>query len=400
MKKKLLLLILLSISILKTFASINPKVYIITDDFRNERINKMSEIIYFEQDYKLAEFTFLSFDYANSDKIVAPIYKKKNVNIKQIRVDCNENFCSKISNFIEFVNTSSNANTKLFICEENNLNCNFQSLNIEVSNLIDKQYSTIVEKIKDEIKLKSNKEKDLILFFYISFKQKTNTKNFIQFEKDTLIVDQDEALKLSPKYSSQFSSYQWSPSTNLNCSNCEYPIFNGKESTAYTLSCKDSMGCEVKSKSIYIKVKENCKFGYECIKILFNEIETPKYLFKNKSGRNTFDWTITSNSSGGYQFDLVTTNNCATKYKVIIQDLDGNLIWSREFLKEEVDKRSKNNYLDIYPNSLVFRLSLVSKQEIINEKFVRVKIISYDDKGNGYSICESPRISFAPCIKD
>ena len=396
MKNISLLFLILFVTLNKSFATSNTKVFIITDDIKSERINKMSEIIYFEQNFKLDQFTFLTFNKSN-EKSTLPNHKKKVVNIKQIRIDCNKNTCDEISSFIEFVNTSSNGNTKLFICEENNLNCNFQNLNIDVSTLIDKQYSTIAEKIKEEIASKKEKEKELILFFYISFKPKLITKSTLEFDKDTINMDQDESFKITPKYNQKFASYQWSPSTNLSCATCESPVFNGKESSTYTLICKDSLGCETKSKPIFFKINENCKLGNDCIRILFEEIETSKYVFKNNSGKSPYDWLIKANSSGGYQFDLVTSNNCATRYKVIIEDLKGSLIWSKEFAKDEVDKRSKNNYLDKYPTFLAFRLSLVSKQEIINEKEVRVRIISYDNKNNQYEECTSPRISFAPC---
>ena len=396
MKKTSILISILFLSFVRLFASSNTKVYIITDDINSERINKMSEIIYFEQNIKLDQFTFLFFNNGN-ENFTPPIHKKKVVNIKQIRVDCNRNTCSEIAKFIEYVNSSSSGNTKLFVCEEKDLSCNFQNLNIEYSRLIDKQYSTITEKIKDEIASKKEKEKELILFFYISFKPKLITNSAIEFDKDTIYLDQYESFKITPRYNQKFVTYQWSPSANLSCSNCESPVFNGKESSTYALICKDSFGCETKSKPIYFIINENCKLGYDCIRILFNEIENFKYLFRNNSGKSPYDWLIKANDSGGYQFDLVTSNNCASKYKVIIEDLKGNFIWSHEYLKEEVDKRTKIYILDKYPNLLVFRLQLRPVQEIIKNKEVRVRVLSYDNKNHHYEECTSPRISFASC---
>ena len=384
-----LLIILLNNSFFK--ANENIKVFIIVADNqqKSEDFDKMAEKIYFDNEYKVDKFEIIHMSKMN--KTTRNItHKKKSVAYKSSLIECNDNICDKLNGLVDYNKTES---TKFFFCEENPFNCNFNKFGVETILLNEKQYFTISDKIVEEIK---KNKKDLTLFFYIPSKKQTTLEN-IYFETDTLKVEEGSSIKIKPKFTKGITSFNWVPSTNLDCNNCSSPTLVAQSNSTYKIIAKDSLGCEIISKPLTIIVENSCKYGYGCIDFVFDKVYTPKYHFENESGDEIYDWQIKSNSSGGYQFDVITTTNCATKYKVIIEDLKGNQIWEKEYLKEDVDKRSKNNYHEEYPEYNVFRFSLNRIESFILKNPIRIKILSYDEKGNKYGTCTSKRIKFTPC---
>lgn len=384
-----LLIVLLNNAFLS--ANENIKVFIIVADNqqKNEDFDKMSKVIYFDNEYKVDNFEIIHMSKINrTTRNIAS--KKKTVVYKSSLIDCNDNVCDKLNGLVDYNKTES---TKFFFCEENPFNCNFNKFGVETILLNDKQYFTISDKINEEIK---KNKKDLTLFFYIPTIKKSTIEN-IYFDADTLKVEEGTSIKLKPKISKGITSFNWVPSTNLDCNNCSSPSLTVKTNSSYKLIGKDSLGCEIISKPLTIIVENTCKYGYSCVDFVFDKVSTPKYHFENESGDELYDWQIKSNSSGGYQFDVITTTNCATKYKVIIEDLKGNQIWEKEYLKEDVDKRSLNNYHEEYPDYNVFRFSLNRIESFIIKNPARIKILSYDEKGNKYGTCTSKRIKFTPC---
>ena len=381
--KHLLLLFFISSLHLQSNASEKIKVFILVGDNnqKNEDFDNISKYIYFDKDYKVDDFEIIHL--TKSNKITRSISsKKKIVTYKSNLLECSERMCDKLNGIVDLNKTEI---TKFFFCEENPFNCNFTKYGVETMLLNDKQYFTISDKINEEIK---KNKKELTLFFFIPSKRVLDSES-ITFDSDSLKVEEGTTIKLKPKYSKGIVNFEWKPSTNLDCSSCDFPNLTAKTSSSYQVKGKDSLGCEVISKPIKISVQNNCKLGHGCVNFDFDQISSPKYHFVNENGDENYDWQIKSNSSGGYQFDVITTSNCATRYRVIIEDLQGNSIWEKEYLKEDVDKRSKNNYHEEYPDHNVYRLSLNKIESFINKNTCRLKIISYDEKGNHYEVCKS-----------
>ena len=389
--KKINLLIFILFLGLRLNANNLVNVIILVEDNnqKSEDFDRLSKFIYFDNDFKLDKFEIIHLTrYNKSTRSIK--YKKKEVTYKSNLIECSNSSISKIGSIVDLNKTEV---SKFYFCEENPYNIDFKKYGVETFLLNDKQYSTISDKINEE--LKKNK-KELTLFFYLPSKKSTESESII-FDNDSLKIEEGTTFKLKPKFSKGLTSFQWTPQNQLDCSNCPNPNFNAKNSITYIVAGKDSLGCEIKSKPLNIIVESNCKDGTGCIELLLDQVNSSKFHFVNEAGDEVYDWQVKSNSSGSYQFDVVTSSNCASKYKVQIEDLKGNIVWEKEYLKEDVDKRSKNNYHQEYPQYNVFRLTLTRIENFIIRNPVKIKIFSFDEKGNKYEVCTSKRIKFTPC---
>ena len=110
-----------------------------------------------------------------------------------------------------------------------------------------------------------------------------------------------------------------------------------------------------------------------------------KFEAKKATSSAEWDWRIISNQSGGYVFDLVTNSNCAKKFRLKVLRHNTIVIYDEYYDREEVDKRSRNEYHDKYPDNFVFRVDL-SSDDISNliedaneEPYFTIEITSIDD---------------------
>jgi hypothetical protein len=389
MKKILYLIFLFNTFLSSANEGVKVILLIEDNDQKQEEFDKLSKIIYFDNTYKLDKFEIIHLSRTN--KTTRSIFhKKKEAIYKSSLMECSTNSISKIGSIVDLNKTEI---SKFYFCEENPLKIDFIKYGVETILLNDKQYSTISEIIADEIK---KNKKDLTLFFYLPSKKKVDNE-FVNFENDSLKIEEGSTVKLKTIYSKGIISFQWIPNNQLDCSTCPNPIFTAKNSMSYIVIGKDSLGCEIKSKPLNIIVDRNCKDGFGCIELIFDRVVSKKFRFVNDYGDELYDWQVISNGSGSYQFDVITSTNCADRYKIQIEDLKGNIIWEKDYLREDVDIRSKNKYHQEYPQYYVFRLLLTKIESYIIRNPVKIKILSFDEKGNKYEFCASKRIKFTSC---
>ena len=393
---KLVITLILIIVCNFTIASNKINIVIIIGDLKmtTSDVKKMADVIYLNEDYKVDNFSISHFS-NNVNNSENWLKKKKNISYKSNVISCDFDICSDLKGIINAYRTN---DSKLYFGEENTIDCNFPNNYITTSILRDNQYTTISEEIKKELK---NSKEEKTLFFYVH--GKTLKKQEVLFEKDTIEVTSNVEYKITPTIKSNFKSYKWTPSSNLSCSDCKTPVFKGENSSSYQLICVDSNGCEVISPKIYIKIKKNCDLGNQPSKLLLGQEYSSKYVFVNKKGKNDHEWNIAANGSGGgFTYDLLATNNCYEKYKVILIDLNGKEIWPQEYYKAATDKRAGTNLHELFPDKNVFHLNLSEFAQRIEDEetfIVKLKIITYDSNYNIIGETISDRLKFFKCEK-
>jgi len=376
--------------------------YLIINDSKmtSSDIKSMMNLIYLESDIKLNQFKVIH--YTNKlENTENWVNKKKIVEYKPTKTGCDFNACESISAIISLVKTE---RTKFYMCEKQ-LKCDFQSFGIESSLLPNKNESTLINKIKEEITLNKSSKKKLTIFFYIENNQ-INYKPQINFESENIQIKDSESYTLNPQITGNVANYNWVPSDGLSCSDCKNPVVRIDNNKTYTLTVSDSMGCSSISKTINVTVEKSCLCDKDLQKteILLGKLPIKKYKKRDPKKTAIWEWGIISNQSGGYVFDLVCKSVCAKKYKVVVRKSNGSPIYEDFYTIEEVDKRSRNDYHEKYPENFVFRLDLAELSDFLNdeEEYFTIEILSIDDSNlecfdKKYT---SPKVRLTKCNYD
>jgi hypothetical protein len=380
--------------------SSNIKIFIILNDnsLASSDVKKIVDYIYFKNKFKVFSFTILHFS-QNSEEQCQWKFKKKLVDYKPTKTDCNFSICD---NLIPILKYEKSEKTKFFNCESV-LPCSISNIGIETTNLSNKNESTIIEKINDEVELNRKSNKDLTLFFYLSGKELT-TKPTVTLPLDSIILtDPNTSISINPIYSSNFAKYFWNPKLGLSCSDCRYPKVSIDKRTVYSISGVDSTGCASNTATIIVDINKVCQDGYGKCDILFGTPEKPisvKFEHTERSKAVNYDWIIHANQSGNAEFEIITEPNCGTSFKLLIYDQKNNTIWQGFYDRADVDIRSRSNYHKIFPKKFVFKLNLKSIQGILKNtemRQYRIEIQSFDEKNNTYEIYKSPHVYFSNC---
>jgi hypothetical protein len=399
MKYNLLLLLIFNISILN--AKKEPvKVFLIIEDINKtpESIKEMIDFLYMESKSKFPEFSVIHYSF--KDHLQDEWGKKKKVLYKPFNLKCDFNSCSQFSNLVlldgaEKIKLYTNSD-ELLNCQENNQNIKKQQFNgteSAIGTILNKEY------------LENRKSKQsLSVYIYISASENYN-KPSISFQDSIVDIYKGDPLVLTPKSSGvEPLVYNWK-NIGKDCFDCKTVEVYPTKYITYSVNVSDNFGCESNNANISVRVKEKCFNGTDPVKLCLGTIETEKYKYFG-SGVFAADWQILSNSAGGYIFDLVTTQNCAAKYKLSLLDLEGSIIMQQDFIRESVDYRSMNPYFDSYPNHLVFRLDLRAYSRILDRSALKVRIESYNDLreddesgivNSTFGIYDSPSIKFTKC---
>jgi hypothetical protein len=376
------ILIILFFFSFRVYAQNETKFYFIFNDSElsaNDIKRKINFIIE-NSDSKKISFKLLHYSVKTENDDSWTINKKQ-VSYKPSKIGCEFNVCNTISTIISLTKTEK---SRLFIAGKL-LDC---STGFETVSLPNKDESTIIDKINEEIKrIKDLKKNQSVYFFFNS--PLNIEKPSLRFDPDVLTVKESDKVTLSPIITGNINSYTWTPSTGLSCTDCKNPQLKINESTNYRLTIKDSMGCHTLSSNLQINLERNCICGMELskIEIMFGKLPIRKFEAKNPNAIALWEWRIISNQSGGYVFDLVTNSSCAKKYRLKVLRQNGGVIYDEYYDKEEVDKRSRNPYHEKYPDNFVFRVDL-SRDETYNlindadnEPYFIIEITSIDDNG-------------------
>lgn len=383
-----------------TFAQRNATFYFIFNDsgLSVDDITRKVNFIVENSDSKKAKFEIVHFS-SKSEEFKNWTVNKSTVNYKPTKIECEFDLCSNLSAILSITKT---AKSKMFLADKK-LNCDY---GIETIQMFNKDESTVIDKLKEEASRIKNLKTDQTTYFLFN-SDKVYTKPTLKFEPEKIKVKESEQVRLSPILTGEIVSYNWMPQSGLSCANCPNPELKPQENTKYTLTVKDSSGCNTLSATIDVEVEKNCvcNKGLDRIEIQFGKLPIKKFEKKNPGLKADWEWRIISNQSGGYVFDVVTNANCAKKFNVKVLRQNGGIIFDTMYNREDVDSRSRNPYHEKYSDKFVFRIDLsddISYNLIENtekEPYFIIEITSIDDFGNG---CEdkkyvSPRIRPTKC---
>ena len=142
----------------------------------------MVKFIYFENELKLKSFKVIH--YTNSIEEVATwTSKKKVVEYKPTKVNCSFNVCDAVPGIVSYEKTE---RSKLYLCDAK-LNCPGQIIDIETTQLSNKNESTIIEKIKEALTANKSLKKNQTLFFYLDGKKTENDLD-IRFSEEAITI--------------------------------------------------------------------------------------------------------------------------------------------------------------------------------------------------------------------
>ena len=397
MKKLLFLSIFLSQIV---YSQSNATIYFIFNDSKlsKEDIKRKISFVIQSSDTKKAKFEIIH--YTNKVELMDswPVGKSK-VNYKPTRITCDFDLCINISAILSITKTDKSN----LIQNKSKIFCD---LGIETTQLSNTDESTIIDKLNQEI-LRLSKEKSVQSTYFLFNNEESALKPSLTFNPSKILVKQSESIKLSPIITGDFSDYTWTPVSGLSCSNCKNPEVSAFASTKYTLTAKDSSGCNILSATIDVEVEKNCDCnkGVEKVEIQFGKLPIKKFEKKQSAAIAEWDWKIISNQSGGYVFDVVTNPNCAKKFRVKVLRSNGGVMFDQYYNKEDVDNRSRNPYHEKFPDKFVFRIDLSDDlsygyiEDVEHEPYFVIEIVSIDDFGNecDYSKYISPKIRPTKC---
>jgi hypothetical protein len=376
------ILIILFFFSFQVFAQNETKFYFIFNDSKLS-VNDIKKKINFlleHSDAKKISFELLHYS-LNAEIPESWVFQKNQVSYKPSKIGCEFNICDKITNIIELTKTEK---SRLYIAG-NLIDC---SSGIETVSLPNKDESTIIDKIDEELKrIKDLKKNQCVYFFFNS--SSTIEKPSLRFDPDILTLKESDKVTLQPIVTGNIKSYIWTPSTGLSCSDCKNPQVTINESRNYTLTIKDSLECNTLSSNLQINLEKNCVCEKELskIEIMFGKLPIKKFEAPNPNVKVLWEWRIISNQSGGYVFDLVTNSSCAKKYRLKVLRQNGGVIYDEYYDKEQVDKRSHFPYHANYPDKFVFRVDLSRYEtynlieDVENEPYFIIEITSIDDNG-------------------
>lgn len=304
------------------------------------------------------------------------------VKYKPTKVGCEFQICANLSPIFSLSKTEK---SKLFFTDRK-VECD---TGIETIILSNKDESTIIEKLNDEVdQLKKIKSPQSIYFLFNS-ETRTN-KPSLNFKSEKIILKESEKINLSPIITGDLVEFSWLPQTGLSCTDCPNPELKATETNKYVVSAKDSSGCFTLKASIDVEVEKNCICSkvLDKVEIQFGKLPIKKFEMKTPGIKADWDWRIISNQSGGYVFDVVTNSSCAKKYRVKVLRYNGGVIFDQFYNREDVDSRSKNPYHERFPDKFVFRIDLSDDvsykliENTENEPYFVIEISSIDDYGD------------------
>jgi hypothetical protein len=378
---KYLLLLLLFIAPY-VYSQGNATFYFIFNDSKLSRddIKRKMNFLIENSDAKKTKFEIVH--YSNKfEEYNSWSSNKSSVNYKPTRIGCEFDLCSTLSSIFSITKTDK---SRLFLTDKK-INCDS---GIESSQLPNKDTETIIEKLNEEITRIKNLKSTQTTFFLFTTDQ-ISTKPTLEFKPDKITVKESEMVRLSPLITGEIVQYSWVPQIGLSCTNCPNPELKAQESSKYTLTVKDSSGCNTLSATVDIEVEKNCvcNRGLEKIEIQFGKLPIKKFEKKTPGLIADWEWRVISNQSGGYVFDVITNANCAKKFRVKVLRQNGGEIFDQIYNREDVDSRSRNPYHEKYPDKFVFRIDLSDDdsykliEDAEKEPYFLIEIISIDDLG-------------------
>ena len=399
MKTKYLILFAALFLFLTTQASSRLNIYFLVNDSHvsPDQLKSMVNLIYLSSKLKANKFTIIHFT-SKQEANATWVQNKKSVEYKPLFKTCDFSLCGTLNTLISSNKTEHN---KLYFCNSD-LPCDAGVWNLETGRLTSKSEAMIQDKIKEEISLNKDAKNYSTLFFYISG-DVPELKPTVIFEKDTIEAKADDVVSLRPTYAGSIAKIEWLPVNGLSCSDCREPNVKLQTTNTYTVTVSDSSSCKNSaSKSITVNVKKSC-FCSKGILLPVSDLLSDPLVKKYRTGLAIADYQISSNESGGWVFDFLTTPNCAASFQATLKEIDSKNkskdIWQQQYLRNEVDEHGNFELLKKHPGKFVFRLYLDDIKENLQdpESVFILQIDSYDDENHSCHPYVSPKLIFAKC---
>ena len=201
-------------------------------------------------------------------------------------------------------------------------------------------------------------------------------------------------------------------------------FINPKDSATYKLTVQDRNGCKLDT-AFTIKVRESAKpdkqpkgpksddrveadeFGdYQCdcgndseLEDLFGVIDWSKYEEVTSSTHSTDGFLFYSSKSGGREFYLITTRNCAANWQLKIYNKDQDLFYNEPYDFEDLtdqDILKRPNFSKYF----AFKINLTPREyaeQWYGDNYFKIVIESLDPDGKKCDTHKTPNVIFSKC---
>jgi hypothetical protein len=361
-------------------------VYIVSDRFEMTKIEfqTMATTILNSKEIKVSKFDVFQscMDQRFPDSW---LLNKVSVNYYPNKLDCNYEACVMLSNFIKDKSTEK---TKLFY-GEGEFKCNIQSFGIE-SAPFTSTANGILSKITDEIQINKSLGKELTLVFYMPA-SKSITAPSVTFDLATLEIKKGESVQLKPSSVDNSLKYSWQPATGLKDVNTAITSAQPLETTDYTLTAENSLGCKSAPATVKVVVAKTCTDNYAKCEILYT---IDDHLYQTVLGDAT-RWKMASTQPGSLRYYLVCNPNCGEAFTVTLLNTSGGIVWEKEYTRKQVESGQKLH--KDHKGKFIFIVDLESLSNFETLPFYKFRIATKDEDGNVYPTYTSPLTKFVDC---
>ncbi len=361
-------------------------VYIVSDRFEMAKIEfqTMATTILNSKEIKVSKFDVFQscMDQRFPDSW---LINKMSVNYYPNKLDCNYEACVMLSNFIKDKSTEK---TKFFY-GEGEFKCNIQSFGIE-SAPFTSTANGILSKIKDEIQINKSLGRELTLVFYMPA-SKSITAPSVTFDLATLEIKKGESVQLKPSSVDNSLKYSWQPATGLKDVNTAITSAQPLETTDYTLTAENSLGCKSVPATVKVVVTKTCSDNYAKCEILYS---IDDHLYQTVLGDAT-RWKMASTQPGSLRYYLVCNPNCGEAFTVTLLNTSGGIVWEKEYTRKQVESGQKLH--KDHKGKFIFIVDLESLSNFETLPFYKFRIATKDEDGNVYPTYTSPLTKFVDC---
>ena len=381
---KLVFVFLVALKVQAKTAPVN--VYIVSDRYEmaKSELQNLATTVLNSKDIKVSKFDVFQscMDQRFPDLWVI---NKSSVNYYPSKLDCNYEACAMLSNFIKDKSTEK---TKLFY-GEGEFKCNIQSFGIESAPFASTA-SGLLSKITDEIQVNKSLGKELTLVFYMPA-SKSITAPSVTFDVASLELKKGESVQLKPSTVDNSLKYSWQPATGLKDVNTAITNAQPLETTDYTLTAENSLGCKSAPATIKVVVTKTCTDNYAKCEILYN---IDDHLYQTVMG-DASRWKMASTQPGSLRYYLVCNPNCGEVFTVTLLNASGGTVWEREYTRKQVESGQKLH--KDHKGKFIFIVDLENLSNFETLPFYKFRIATKDEDGNVYPTYTSPPTKFVDC---
>lgn len=267
-----------------------------------------------------------------------------------------------------------------------------------INPLISYSPDDIYDEISRAIKINKGSKKDLMLFVYMGENNELLPVS-INVQKKKRTAGYHELVKLAPSYSNNASHFKWYSDNYLECDTCRSLNVDVTKSGRYIIEAWDKDYCTSASDTIHIELENKCDCLDDMIDIIqFEWKKNPSVIPTELPG---VKWGISAFKPGAPVYDVFIKKHCADRFLLEILEPNGKKkLWSREYLKEEVDERNLNPSHMKFPGHYIFRMNLFDIKDLLHDYVfdgLIFRITPIDSEGNKCIPMPSSPVNISEC---